>query len=200
MPKFLVKWIHFYVLVKYYVCQHLNKSKIQPKKYQVVCQIQGKVRVVKLRPISIPFALFFGRNSYLVSCEHRCICGCQEKNDTCLFWVRQIYELLAMVQIHYLTENKINFNSNNNCLSPQDKPYMFTKINSKIVSSDTSARDDDDNESSGNFPPAAAVALAVCLTSIVVIVVVSVWRSRKSRRRPEATRLLYAPGPYKPKI
>lgn len=82
----------------------------------------------------------------------------------------------------------------------EDKPYIFTKINSKIVSSDTSARDDHDNESSGNFPPAAAVALAVCLTSIVVIVVVSVWRSRKSRRRPEATRLLYAPGPYKPKI
>ncbi|KAK2567691.1 Phospholipase B1 [Acropora cervicornis] len=82
----------------------------------------------------------------------------------------------------------------------EDKPYIFTKINSKIVSSDTSARDDDDNESSRNFPPAAAVALAVCLTSIVVIVVVSVWRSRKSRRRPEATRLLYAPGPYKPKI
>lgn len=104
-----------------------------------------------------------------------------------------------MVQIHYLTENEINFN-NNNCLFPQDKPYMFTKINSKIISSDTSSRDDDDSESSGKFPPAAAVALAVCLTAIVIIVVVSVWRSQKSRRRPETFRLLYAPGPYKPKI
>ena len=79
----------------------------------------------------------------------------------------------------------------------QDTPYLFTKINSNTVMSDIS---DDDDSSSDDFPPAAAVALAVCLTAVVVIVVVSVWRSQKSRRRPEALKLLYAPGPHKPRI
>lgn len=63
--------------------------------------------------------------------------------------------------------------------------------------------DDDDDEngsSSGDFPPVAAVALAVSLTAVLVIVFVIVWRGRKSRRRPEAFRLLYAPGPQKPRI
>ena len=81
----------------------------------------------------------------------------------------------------------------------QDKPYLFTKTNSKTVTSDFTD-DDDSIPSSGDFPPAAAVALAVSLTAVVVIVVVMVWRSRKSRRRPEASRLLYAPGPHKPRI
>jgi len=80
----------------------------------------------------------------------------------------------------------------------KDKPYLFTKTNSNTVISDF--HDDDEDLSSDDFPPAAAVALAVCLTAVVVIVVVFVWRSRKSRRRPEASRLLYAPGPHKPRI
>ena len=83
-------------------------------------------------------------------------------------------------------------------LFSQDKPYLFTKENSNTVMSKIS--DDDDYSSSDGFPPAAAVALAVCLTAVVVIVVVSVWRTRKSRRRPEVSRLLYAPGPHKPRI
>ena len=60
--------------------------------------------------------------------------------------------------------------------------------------------DDDQDSVSDDFPPAAAVALAVCLTAVVVIVVVFVWRTRKSRRRPEARKLLYASGPHKPRI
>lgn len=77
---------------------------------------------------------------------------------------------------------------------------MFTKTNSKTVMSDLTDDNDDDNSSSGDFPPTAAVALAVSLTAVVVIVVTIVWRGRKSRRRPEASRLLYAPGPQKPRI
>ena len=60
--------------------------------------------------------------------------------------------------------------------------------------------DDEDGSSGGDFPPVAAVALAVSLTAVLVIVFVIVWRGRKSRRRPEASRLLYAPGPQKPRI
>ena len=60
--------------------------------------------------------------------------------------------------------------------------------------------DDDQDSATDDFPPAAAVALAVCLTAVVMIVVVFVWRTRKSRRRPEARKLLYAPGPHKPRI
>ena len=82
----------------------------------------------------------------------------------------------------------------------QDKPYLFTKTNSKTVTSDFTDDVDDDDDSSTGFPPAAAVALAVSLTAVVVIVVTLVWRGRKSRRRPEASRLLYAPGPRKPRI
>ncbi len=81
----------------------------------------------------------------------------------------------------------------------QNKPYLFTKTNSKTVMSDFTDEDDDDS-SHGDFPPTAAVALAVSLTAVVVIVVTIVWRGRKSRRRPEASRLLYAPGPHKPRI
>jgi len=58
----------------------------------------------------------------------------------------------------------------------------------------------EDGSTSGDFPPVAAVAMAVSLTAVLVIVFVIVWRGRKSRRRPEATRLLYAPGPQKPRI
>ncbi|XP_068728494.1 phospholipase B1, membrane-associated-like [Montipora capricornis] len=82
----------------------------------------------------------------------------------------------------------------------EDKPYLFTRRNSEMVLSDTNGRNDVDDGSSKGFPPGAAVALAVCLTAIVIIVVVFVWRSRISRRRPEASRLLYAPGPQKPRI
>ncbi|KAL9952912.1 hypothetical protein ACROYT_G040241 [Oculina patagonica] len=81
----------------------------------------------------------------------------------------------------------------------KNKPYLFTKTNSKTVMSDFTDEDDDDS-SHGDFPPTAAVALAVSLTAVVVIVVTIVWRGRKSRRRPEASRLLYAPGPHKPRI
>lgn len=77
---------------------------------------------------------------------------------------------------------------------------MFTKTNSKTVMSDFTDDNDDDNSSSGDFPPTAAVALAVSLTAVVVIVVTIVWRGRKSRQRPEASRLPYAPGPQKPRI
>lgn len=66
--------------------------------------------------------------------------------------------------------------------------------------SDFTDNGDDDGSSSGDFPPVAAVALAVSLTAVLVIVFVLVWRGRKSRRRPEASRLLYAPGPHKPRI
>jgi len=83
----------------------------------------------------------------------------------------------------------------------KDKPYLFTKTNSKLIMSDfTDNGDDEDGSSSGDFPPVAAVALAVSLTAVLVIVFVLVWRGRKSRRRPEASRLLYAPGPHKPRI
>ena len=81
----------------------------------------------------------------------------------------------------------------------QENPYLFTKTNSKTVMSELIS-DDDQDSTSDDFPPAAAVALAVCLTAIVVIVVVFVWRTRKSRRRPEARKLLYTPGPHKPRI
>ena len=87
------------------------------------------------------------------------------------------------------------------CLLIQDKPYLFTKTNSKVIMSDfTDSDDDEDGSSSGDFPPVAAVALAVSLTAVLVIVFMLVWRGRKSRRRPEASRLLYAPGPRKPRI
>lgn len=83
----------------------------------------------------------------------------------------------------------------------QDKPYLFTKTNSKLIMSDFTDKDDDeDGSSTGDFPPVAAVALAVSLTAVLVIVFVIVWRGRKSRRRPEASRLLYASGPQKPRI
>lgn len=83
----------------------------------------------------------------------------------------------------------------------QDKPYLFTKTNSKLIMSDFTDKDDDeDGSSTGDFPPVAAVALAVSLTAVLVIVFVIVWRGRKSRRRPVASRLLYAPGPQKPRI
>ena len=81
----------------------------------------------------------------------------------------------------------------------QENPYLFTKTNSKTVMSELIS-DDDQDSTSDDFPPAAAVALAVCLTAVVVIVVVFVWRTRKSRRRPEARKLLYTPGPHKPRI
>ena len=81
----------------------------------------------------------------------------------------------------------------------QESPYLFTKTNSNTVMSER-VGDDDQDFTSDDFPPAAAVALAVCLTAVVVIVVVFVWRTRKSRRRPEARKLLYAPGPHKPRI
>ena len=81
----------------------------------------------------------------------------------------------------------------------QENPYLFTKTNSNTVMSELIS-DDDQDSVSDDFPPAAAVALAVCLTAVVVIVVVFVWRTRKSRRRPEARKLLYATGPYKPRI
>lgn len=85
----------------------------------------------------------------------------------------------------------------------KDKPFLYTKVNSKTVTTtfaDDDNDDDDDLSSSGDFPPAAAVAVAVSLTAVVVIVVVMVWRGRKSRRRPEASRLLFASGPHKPRI
>ena len=83
----------------------------------------------------------------------------------------------------------------------QDKPYLFTKTNSKLIMSDLTDNDDDeDGSSAGDFPPVAAVALAVSLTAVLVIVFVIVWRGRKSRRRPDASRPLYAPGPQKPRI
>ena len=81
----------------------------------------------------------------------------------------------------------------------QENPYLFTKTNSNTVMSERIS-DDDQDSATDDFPPAAAVALAVCLTAVVVIVVVFVWRTRKSRRRPEARKLLYAPGPHKPRI
>ena len=81
----------------------------------------------------------------------------------------------------------------------QESPYLFTKTNSNTVMSELIS-DDDQDSATDDFPPAAAVALAVCLTAVVVIVVVFVWRTRKSRRRPEARKLLYAPGPHKPRI
>ena len=81
----------------------------------------------------------------------------------------------------------------------QENPYLFTKTNSNTVMSELIS-DDDQDSATDDFPPAAAVALAVCLTAVVVIVVVFVWRTRKSRRRPEARKLLYAPGPHKPSI
>ena len=81
----------------------------------------------------------------------------------------------------------------------QENSYLFTKTNSNTVISELIS-DDDQDSNSDDFPPAAAVALAVCLTAVVVIVVVFVWRTRKSRRRPEARKLLYAPGPHKPRI
>ena len=81
----------------------------------------------------------------------------------------------------------------------QENPYLFTKTNSNTVISELIS-DDDQDSATDDFPPAAAVALAVCLTAVVVIVVVFVWRTRKSRRRPEARKLLYAPGPHKPSI
>ena len=81
----------------------------------------------------------------------------------------------------------------------QENPYLFTKTNSNTVMSELIS-DDDQDSATDDFPPAAAVALAVCLTAVVVIVVVFVWRTRKSRRRPEARKLLYAPGPHKPRI
>ena len=81
----------------------------------------------------------------------------------------------------------------------QENPYLFTKTNSNTVISELIS-DDDQDSATDDFPPAAAVALAVCLTAVVVIVVVFVWRTRKSRRRPEARKLLYAPGPHKPRI
>ena len=80
----------------------------------------------------------------------------------------------------------------------QENPYLFTKTNSNTVISELIS--DDQDSATDDFPPAAAVALAVCLTAVVVIVVVFVWRTRKSRRRPEARKLLYAPGPHKPRI
>ena len=79
----------------------------------------------------------------------------------------------------------------------QENPYLFTKTNSNTVISELIS--DDQDSATDDFPPAAAVALAVCLTAVVVIVVF-VWRTRKSRRRPEARKLLYAPGPHKPRI
>ena len=81
----------------------------------------------------------------------------------------------------------------------QENPYLFTKTNSNTVISELIS-DDDQDSATDDFPPAAAVALAVCLTAVVVIVVVFVWRTRKSRRRPEARKLLYALGPHKPRI
>ncbi|CAH3141016.1 unnamed protein product [Porites lobata] len=78
-------------------------------------------------------------------------------------------------------------------------PHLFTKTNTKTVMSELIS-DDDQDSATDDFPPAAAVALAVCLTAVVVIVVVFVWRTRKSRRRPEARKLLYASGPHKPRI
>ncbi|CAH3141014.1 unnamed protein product [Porites lobata] len=81
----------------------------------------------------------------------------------------------------------------------KENPYLFTKTNSNTVMSGLIS-DDDQDSATDDFPPSAAVALAVCLTAVVVIVVVFVWRTRKSRRRPEARKLLYAPGPYKPRI
>ncbi|CAH3147937.1 unnamed protein product [Porites evermanni] len=81
----------------------------------------------------------------------------------------------------------------------KESPYLFTKTNSNTVMSELIS-DDDQDSATDDFPPAAAVALAVCLTAVVVIVVVFVWRTRKSRRRPEARKLLYAPGPHKPRI
>ena len=80
----------------------------------------------------------------------------------------------------------------------QENPYLFTKTNSNTVISELIS--DDQDSATDDFPPAAAVALAVCLTAVVVIVVVFVWRTRKSRRRPEARKLLYAPGPHKLRI
>ena len=80
----------------------------------------------------------------------------------------------------------------------QENPDLFTKTNSNTVISELIS--DDQDSATDDFPPAAAVALAVCLTAVVVIVVVFVWRTRKSRRRPEARKLLYAPGPHKPRI
>ena len=67
----------------------------------------------------------------------------------------------------------------------QKNPYLFTKTNSNTVMSELIS-DDDQDSATDDFPPAAAVALAVCLTAVVVIVVVFVWRTRKTRRRPEA--------------
>ncbi|CAH3190499.1 unnamed protein product, partial [Porites evermanni] len=87
----------------------------------------------------------------------------------------------------------------NSCPKQMENPYLFTKTNSNTVMSKLIS-DDDQDSTSDDFPPAAAVALAVCLTAVVVIVVVFVWRTRKSRRRPEARKLLYAPGPHKPRI
>ena len=81
----------------------------------------------------------------------------------------------------------------------QENPYLFTKTNSNTVISELIS-DDDQDSATDDFPPAAAVALAVCLTAVVVIVVVFVWRTRKSRRRPEARKLLYGLGPHKPRI
>ena len=81
----------------------------------------------------------------------------------------------------------------------QENPYLFTKTNSNTVMSELIS-DDDQDSTTDDFPPADAVALAVCLTAVVVIFVVFVWRTRKSRRRPEARKLLYAPGPHKPRI
>ena len=81
----------------------------------------------------------------------------------------------------------------------QENPYLFTKTNSNTVISELIS-DDDQDSATDDFPPAAAVALAVCLTAVVVIVVVFLWRTRKSRRRPEARKLLYALGPHKPRI
>lgn len=77
---------------------------------------------------------------------------------------------------------------------------MFTKVNSRTVTNTVAANDNDDRSSPGDFPPVAAVALAMSLTAVVIIVVVMVWRGRKSRRRPEASRLLYASGPHKPRL
>ena len=83
---------------------------------------------------------------------------------------------------------------------------MFTKVNSRTVTNTVAANDNDDSDDSddrsspGDFPPVAAVALAMSLTAVVIIVVVMVWRGRKSRRRPEASRLLYASGPHKPRL
>lgn len=53
------------------------------KTSQVVGESREKLyNLVKLRSIFLPFALFFGSNSYLVACEHRDISSWQEKNDS----------------------------------------------------------------------------------------------------------------------